>query len=300
MGRFPILCGVEPRGILQTAIEESVPAIMSYSSKGKWHVARVILTELGASRLNIVVRPKSQTTGFDKADIQSERKPHPINLQINQPVGISFKYGYGKFIFDTSVIDFEPSLDSSNGETIVLSVPERIEVVQRRSYFRVEVPEQLSVNVVLWHRRGSVFYYKNLRNGGLRGESTPGQVRDMFGTVHHYYQGKLVDISAGGAQVVIADNSPAHGPDFKKGQFVGLRFTPLPYEQPITFTAQVRHIFPAEDGGSIYIGLQAVGLEACPEGRQVLARLVDVAERYHQINQSNARQLGAQEASTVL
>lgn len=275
MNEMVSLRGVDPREILQTAIEKKVPAIMTYLSKGKWHVVKVFLIELGADRFSI-----------ESAHL--EKKPLPINIQVNQPVGISFKYEYGKFVFDTTVLDLGPSSDSVNGGTMVLAVPDRVEVVQRRSYFRVSVPESLKVNVVLWHRS-----QKLLSEG-----QTP---EDMTSHTHKYYQGRLVDISAGGAQVVVDAGPPllssdrntrgqeptserAVEPDFKKGQFVGLRLTPMPYEMPLMFNAQIRSILPTADDKSIYLGLQIVGLESSREGRQVLSRIVSVVERYYRMN----------------
>ena len=332
MNEVVMLRGAEPREILQAVIEKRIPAIMSYLSKGKWHVAKVLLTNLGASRLSVEVGPQSRHTGFAPAPagrrggqntsqdgnpnvsagarekdpiLGKERKmeppkPHPVNIQVNQPVGISLKYGYGKFVFDTTVVGLEPSPDSTTGGTIVLAVPDRVEIVQRRSYFRVNVPRSLKVNVLLWHRR--------------RSRGTKNEIRDTKEEIRNYWQGRLVDISAGGAQIVVDAGVPprslsglgspaqrpegsqfakgreTEAPDFKKGQFIGLRFTPMPYETPLMFDAQIRSILPTADGKSICLGLQIVGLEASAEGRQILQRLCNVVERYYQINQSSAKQ----------
>jgi hypothetical protein len=132
---------------------------------------------------------------------------------------------------------------------------------------------------------------------------------------HTYYQGRLMDISAGGAQIVIpiavrhpvadctglgqsiarreASPSGVRHPladpdeadfDFRKGQFIGLRFTPLPYETPLMFNAQIRNILPTADHTALCLGLQIVGLEASAEGRQTLARIAAVVDTYHRIN----------------
>ena len=85
MDEVAMLRRAEPREILERLVEKNVPAIVSYLSKGKWHVAKVVLSELGAYRLSV--------------DIQPSRKPHPVNIQMDQPVGVSLKYGYGKFIY---------------------------------------------------------------------------------------------------------------------------------------------------------------------------------------------------------
>ena len=291
MNKVMLLRGDEPEKILQTAIDKKVPAIMSYLSKGKWHVAKVLLNELVGDRLSV-----------DSAT--SKKKQHPLNIQANQPVGISFKYEYGKFVFDTTVLGFEPSsspeADEGWGGTMILAVPNRIEVVQRRSYYRVDVPESLKVKVIMWHRSGK--------------REAKKQIEDAAEDVHNYCQGRLVDISAGGAQVVVSYSDQAGCPesvrqeskgnasrtfcagelDFRKGQFVGMRFTPMPYETPLVVSAQIRNILPTADGRSASLGLQIVGLEASPEGREVLARLISIVEQYYQINQSGARQRDTQ------
>jgi len=138
-----VLRGDEPEKILRTAVNKRIVAIMSYLSKSKWHVAKVLLTEFTGDRIGIVsAAPK--------------KKQHPLNIQPDQPVGISFKYEYGKFVFDTTVVALEassgPGADQGWGGSIILAVPDRIEVVQRRSYFRVNVPESLKVKVVLRNR----------------------------------------------------------------------------------------------------------------------------------------------------
>lgn len=282
MSEIAMLREAEPEEILRTAIQRRIPAIMTYLSKGKWHVAKVLVTELQDDRLTI-------------EGIRVGHKAHPINIRIHQPVGISFKYGYGKFVFDTTVVGLEPSLQPGGGGTIALAMPDGVEVIQRRNYFRVEVPEWLKVDVLLWHRSS--------RTEGER------QIRDSTYEGEDYFRGRLVDISAGGAQVQVSceaeracavgqGSTGMHKPgigsfkagSFRKGQFVGMRFTPMPYERPLMFNAQIRHILPAADRRSIYLGLQVVGLEASPEGRQTLSRLVGVVERYFKINRSSARQ----------
>jgi hypothetical protein len=298
-----VLRGNEPEKILRTAINKQIVAIMSYLSKGKWHVAKVLLTELVGDRI-----------GIESA--APKKKLHPLNIQHEQPVGISFKYEYGKFVFDTTVVALEassgPEADQGWGGTIVLAVPDRIEVVQRRSYFRVDVPQSLKVKVVLWHRG-------NRRQAQKQIEDAPDD-QTLDDQAHNYCQGRLMDISAGGAQVIVpyqneqdslavpkrdsngnvSRNFCAGDLDLRKGQFVGMRFTPMPYETPVMISAQIRTILPTSDGNGASLGLQIVGLEASPEGREVLARLIDIVEKYYQINQSGARQQDIQPAQNIV
>jgi hypothetical protein len=293
MNEAVMLRGAEPREILETAIEEKVPAIMTYLSSGKWHVSKVLLTNLGASKLSVEIWPKE--------------KLHPINIHPNQPVGISIKYGYGKFVFDTKVVDLElsttafsderhpPDCESKIGSQkrsgqIVLSVPDRIEIVQRRSYFRVDVPKALKVNVLLWHRGLNRIPESAVWDRDKKRDNSEKETQD-------YYKAKLMDISAGGAQIVI---DASQKPDFRKSQFIGLTFTPRPYERPLILDAQIRNILPTADGNNICLGLQIVGLEASPEGRQILQRLCDIVEHYYQINQSGAKQQEMKGASRTI
>lgn len=257
--------GVDREKILQTAIDMKVPAIMSYLSKDKWHVAKVLLTNLDGDRLSV--------------ESTVSRRQRPINIRVDQPVGVSFKYGYGKFVFDTAVKALEPSTDPETqrqgGGTIVLAFPDKVEVIQRRNYFRVNVPESLKVKVLLWPRSG-------------RKEQTDPK-HDAAIETHNCCQGRLMDISAGGAQIIIPSRNDAGQASFKKGQFVSMRFTPLPYETPLILNAQIRNILPTADEKNASLGLQFVGLEASPEGREILSRLIGIVERYYQINQTSAK-----------
>ena len=257
--------GVEPKEILRIVIENRVPAILSYLSREKWHVAKVLLTGLDGDRLSV-------------ESMAQKKMLRPINIQINQPVGLSFKYEYGKFVFDTIVEDLKPSQGQQTyqerGGTIVLAVPDKIDVIQRRSYFRVSVPESLKVKVLLWHRNGK---YKEI------------QAQETADPMRNGCQGRLVDISAGGAQIVVPHESLTTGAKFKKGQFIGMRFTPMPYETPIVLCAQIRNILPTADGEGSSLGLQIVGLEASCEGREVLNRLIGIVEQYYHVNQETQK-----------
>ncbi|MHC4430922.1 MAG: flagellar brake protein [Planctomycetota bacterium] len=267
--------GVDVEKVLKIVIDEKVPAIMSYLSKDKWHVAKVLMTDLAEGRLKV-------------ESTSSASQKRPINIRIDQPVGLSFKYGYGKFVCDTVVKGLEPSsgpeAHRERGGTIVLGIPENIEAIQRRNYFRVNVPESLKVQVLLWHRTG------NLRD-----------TRDLQGPAYEMKDccyGRLIDISAGGAQVAVPNEVKTQGTDFRKGQFVSVRFTPMPYDKPIVFSAQIRNILPTADGKSASLGLQIVGLEASREGREVLTRLIGIIEQYYRMNQAETKQQDAQPAAS--
>jgi len=262
-----MLRGAEPRKVLQTVVEKNVAAVMSYLSRGRWHVAKVELVDVGAGRFKVALWPR--------------QRPHPVNVQLGQPVGMSIKYNYGKYVFDSSVAALEPARQAHSGGVVVLTIPERIEIVQRRSYFRVNVPDTLMVNAIMWV--GS-----QVLGTEDDSEQKPPDAQSR--------QGRLADISAGGAQVVV-DASCAK--DFKRGQLIRLRFTPLPYDRPLMFDALIRNMLPTADGSAACLGLQIVGLEASPEGRSVLQRLCSVVERYYQMSQSGPREQEVEGARAI-
>jgi c-di-GMP-binding flagellar brake protein YcgR len=235
--------------LLKSVIEMRESAVMSHLSKSKWHMTKITFVDLCGDALHIEVAPKEN--------------PHPVNIQIDQPVGISFKHAYSKLVFESVVLGFEPSVNGSCGGRILLSLPDHIERLQRRNYFRVNVPENMAVKVLFWHRG-----YNTETNEAPR---------------ENYWQGKLIDLSAGGLQVGI---DTAQGPNFKTGQLVGLQFTPLPYDKPLLLEAQVRHIAKTADGGSVCLGLQLLGLEASIEGREKLRQICKIVQQYHQMSQT--------------
>jgi len=237
----------QKRDVLDSLAAEKAQAIVSYMSRSKWHISKVVIVDYNEKTITV--------------EIPSRNSRHPINIKAEQPVGISSKQGFNKVVFESKVIGFEPSSNPESGGKIVLSSPEKIEFLQRRNFFRVSVPESLNVNVQIWNR---VF------NSG-RTEIHNGS----------YIQGELMDVSAGGLQLSVEKR---YSGNFKCGQFIGLQFTPKPYEKPLILEAQVRRISPTEDGSCLCVGTQLIGLEASQEGREKLLRLCDIVEDYHQMN----------------
>lgn len=260
-GRYEVnevvmLKGEEAKRILHSIVEKKIQAAMCYLSRGKWHIAKILPIRADDNGLAISVLPAAPFTA-DGTSQSPDWRPRPINIHIGQSVGLSLKYEGGKFIFETKVADFEFSPASAGG-VIMLEVPEQIELLSRRSFFRVHVPEKLDIQIDIWHRC----------------------FRQNTGQEKHW-QGKLVDISAGGLQVAV----PAiQRPDFSEGQFTQVAFSPLPSEAILEFSAQIRNILPTADGLCLCYGLQIVGLEASKEGRATLVRLAAITELYHELN----------------
>ena len=68
----------ESQQLLKTAINRKLATILSYLSKNKWHVAKVYLLNVDADRLWM-------------ESMHPETRRRPLNIQTDQPVGVSFK-----------------------------------------------------------------------------------------------------------------------------------------------------------------------------------------------------------------
>jgi hypothetical protein len=249
MNEVMMLRGAEPRKILETAKKEEICAIMSYMSRGKWHVARVKIEDMKGDLFGIRLCP--------------QKKAHPVNVKLDEQIGLSIKHEYGKFVFESRIVRLEPSENRHNGGKIILRIPREMDLVQRRYYYRVQVPKSLDVKAQMWKRNSD-------------GDTSDEKV----------FEGELVDLSAGGLQVGC---SKKLNPEFREGQFVLVRFTPLPSESPMTLSCQVRGVLPTADDQNICYGLQVVGLEASPEGRMTLTRLASVVGQYYEMNNSEMK-----------
>ncbi len=234
--------------VLKAATAEQTAGVMTHLSKGKWHSTKILFTNFKEKQLYVETIAKG--------------KPHPLNIQIDQPVGVSFRKGYNNYIFESVVVGYLPNQADSGGSKIVLASPAQVEKFQRRSYFRVAIPDGLRVQVFFWHR-------------GYHDECV-----DI--PRENYWKGRLLDLSAGGMQIAVDIKQK---PNFKTGQFIGLQFTPMPYEKPVLLEAQIRHIAPTADEKNLCLGVQLIGLEASVEGREKLCKLCGIVERYHQMNQ---------------
>lgn len=100
------------------------------------------------------------------------------NIQRELPVGICIHLGYFKYLFD-STVQYLKTQGQRN--QILLDFPDKVECVQRRLYHRQPVPEGMKVKVLFWHR------------GYLDDSDTSPE--------ELYWQGRLLNLSAGGAQI---------------------------------------------------------------------------------------------------
>ena len=247
MKKSQILKGKKIKKTLELVVARRAAAVMTHIAAGKWKTTNVNFTVGSGNAIHM--------------SIDNNESQGPINMQVDQPVGISFEHESERYIFETMVIGFEPTVNQNQTGEILFLIPEKMEKMGRRAYLRQDVPDTLKVKVLFWHR-------------GYNDDCTevPSE---------NYWQGRLVNLSAGGVRLAIALDQ---APNFKIGQIVGLQFTPMPYEKPITLEGQVKHFENTEDSRELVLGVHALGLEANSQGRIILHRIIDVVNRYQQLN----------------
>jgi hypothetical protein len=179
-------------------------------------------------------------------------------LKEDQPIGICIHLGHFKYLFDSTVQATEAQGPSWR---ILLNPPDSAERIERRVYHRQPVPASTTVKVLFWHR------------GYLdASEKEPAE---------NYWQGTLLNLSAGGARFEIEIEHKEH---FSVGQLLGIQFTPMSYQKPLLLESHIKYAEEQSDNRYFRIGVEFLGLEASPEGRQILDRILEVIGQYETMN----------------
>ena len=237
---------------LMDCLDEAVTGhrvgIMTYLARGKWQITRVGFVSVSDHAVILEVLAK------DKSDFE--------RIQVNQPIGMSFQHDFTKYIFESSVLGIESLVNIGKQGKLLLKIPEQISKVHRRAYQRQSVPDNLTVKVLFWHRG----YLDQVKTAPLE----------------HYWQGRVMDVSAGGMRLIMSLDMQDC---FSIGQLVGLQFTPMSYQKPILLEGHIRYMRDEPDRKQLYIGVEFLGLEASPEGRDILQRLLGVVNEYQVMNQ---------------
>lgn len=234
---------------LELVLSQGVSGITSYLSKGRWHTAKISVISITSKSLQLQLLPDNDSSVSQ-------------NIQIDQPVGITFQHEFSKYLLESVVIGFESSVNEDATGRIVIKKPEKAEKMQRRAYARVDVPAEMTVKVLFWHRGYS---------------DDTAEV-----PLENYWQGKMIDLSGGGMQVLVDEK---YRDNYRKGQLIGLQFTSMPLERPIIVEAIIRHVGePVE--GSLNLGIEFIGLEATADGREKLRRIGDTIDNYQQLESS--------------
>ncbi len=195
---------------------------------------------------------------FDEESLSLEAISDIEGVDAYQPVGICVHIEHFKYLFESTVSAIE-------NRCIEVDFPEKAEQMQRRAYDRQSVPANLKVKSLFWHR-------------GYLDDS------DKKPT-EQYWQGRLINLSAGGAQIAVDMDQKEH---FCSGQLLGIQFTPMSYQKPLLLESHVRYFVDQAQENQFLVGIEFLGLEASNEGHEVLERLVEVIDEYEKMNKENA------------
>lgn len=228
---------------LLSSIQEHADVVVSFTRRDKWHLYH------------------SQICEFNE-DFVILKGGNADKLIINQPVGMCVRLGHFKYLFETSVRSIE---GAEEGGRVFLDFPDKVEQLRRRTFERQQVPANLKVKCLFWHR------------GYLDDSQTE--------PAEQYWQGRLLNLSAGGAQIAVDQDLRSH---FSKGQLVGVQFTPMSYQRPLLLEAHVKYLIDQPGHEQFLVGVEFLGLESGPEGREVLHRLVRVVQDYEKMNRSDS------------
>lgn len=192
----------------------------------------------------------------------TDGKPMP-ELIPGHCIGLSFRHRNRKLLGAT-VVEARGHFMVDNRASIAAvryRWPESLTELQRRSYYRTELPPTMSLPAAIW------------RGGTLaRAETQRASLQTLTGT--------LADLSCGGTLVRLNDPNP---PSFSDQATVGVEIQLDDGKPPIILDAYARGV-RRDELGQTCLALQFVGLELSVDGRLVLERLAGFLRKLHRVN----------------
>jgi c-di-GMP-binding flagellar brake protein YcgR len=239
--------GEEHSDILADAVARNLAAVLSLPSAGmlRHHKSRFL----------------AQTN--EGLWIESAPNDRPLIdelLQQKTPVGVSFKALPNKASFAVPILRREPSYQfnaTSVVEALLLQMPSKIKPVQRRSNYRVRVPEGAPLNLRVWRIADHV---------PVRDRPLASQLIDV----------NVRDLSVGGMGVTL--HRDADGPKLLSGQRLRIE---LKWEDNELILEGVLRSAPADSSaGAVNCGVQFKKLEYDLNGRQAMAVLTRIVGEF--------------------
>lgn len=229
--------------IIAQAADKQTPVVLSRKKNGQWQVTKATLRDADEYRQLLYIESTSD-------------EPDGFNPVKNELLGVAFRRGHKKCLFNTVVVataDNPDACDLPHGTGLALRWPEKVQELQRRVYQRAQPPDGRRIPVRFW----------------------PGQNRPQTGQERI---GIMEDLSAGGVRVQAPDST-----GLSEGDTVQIAFALRPRDKELVFDATFRHV-QAETQGDQSLGFQFVGLETSARGQELLitlARTVSMFQRSH-------------------
>lgn len=232
--------------VIRAACHRAVPVTITIRIDGGWFNMCARMIGMRDGHLLLELDPpedEGQVHEFQPAD----------------KVGVSFKLKHHKHIFTATVACVERARSMNGADVRILQVcsPTKMHRMQRRAFLRAPVPANRIVRASYWL-------------GGREFEPIAGSENQPV------WSGRVVDISAGGFQMVSPDgNNEA----LDIGETIGVRISFGAGGETVYADAQFRH--RQEVDGDIHLGFQFVGLAQTPDGRKTLQQIGGVAAQFH-------------------
>jgi len=222
------------REVISEAANRRVPAAMTFRGGGQWIQLHSRIIAADQERILL--------------EIPTDGDGTPYELSPADRVGIAFKLKHHKYICMVTVAGPQAlSLDDgSDIQVLAICWPDQMQRIQRRAFFRAQVPRSRLVRVSFW---------------------LGGQEAEPDGTTPErpVFTGRVTNISAGGFEARTSDNL---SPIIEGGYLVGVRISFGPGGKGLFADARIRHIVPEDD--QFVVGLQFVGLEQTDKGKDAL------------------------------
>lgn len=164
-------------------------------------------------------------------------------------IGVTFRFGHKKCLFSSKIVEM---YDGPDHVRVHVRYPHEMQQLQRRVYERAEPPAGTIVPVRFWCL--DVAHEEDGRSD-----------------VRH---GQLEDLSAGGMRIRTSDLADIH-----VGGLYRCVFAPSPGASPILVDSTLLH-HEATDKGRAALGFHFMGLEATPEGKKTLERIVRLVKQF--------------------
>lgn len=223
----------QPKSLVADALARSAPLVVTFRHDDGWGVFKArILAVLEESNEVVLEYP-------DGGD-----GPVP-ELAPGQFIGIAFRKGHKKCIGDTCVRErcVHTSRSGQQIPAFTILYPEELYELQRRLFYRVEIPKNRPVDVELWTNDGN--------------DAPPPD---------DIHRGTMIDLSVGGLSVGFTSEG---APQLEENQELTCAF--LLESDPIRLNARVRYCNTSDSG--MRCGLQFIGADSTDEGRQQLEHI---------------------------
>lgn len=220
---------------LSLAVEKRAPVTLTIRQDDTWLTLASRFVAISGNRL-VIELPVAE----------GHNPQHEFALA--EKIGLAFKIKHHKHIFTATVAGvMEHKLDDGTGASMLaFCLPSRMQRLQRRMYYRADVPPNRVVRTSIW-------------TGGR--DSEPDSSRNAS----PIWSGRIVNLSAGGFQMVMPQPP---SPTLEVGESMGVRIAFGNGQETVFADAQFRHI--KQEGADWSLGFQFVALTQTPEGREAL------------------------------